>query len=472
MKSIQFLILIIFSGLATTGQTMVQKTDSVSRLVQQYFNGRSPDKMYELTGEGFRKMITRETFRRLGENQLLPLGSMELPVFEKITGDVVKYKVKFTDATLSLVISLDEKDKINTFLFQPYIEETKKKVAVPTSNKRKTPLDIQVDSAVRSYIERDAATGLSIGILRNGEQYFYNYGELKKGSSQLPTENSLYEIGSITKTFTAILLADAVQSGMIRLNDPVSRYLPDSVGPLTYESKDITVQMLSNHSSGLPRMPVNFTKYASDPFNPYKLYGVNQLFEFYKQFKPYRIPGSGYEYSNLAVGTLGVILEKIHDKTYDQLITEKICRPLKMMDTHQFIQKTDSQRIAIGYNEQGIYNGPWDFQAFAGAGALRSSASDMIKYAAANISTGHPALHKAIQATHRETFTEGNTKTALGWIIIRPGTNEVLFHNGGTGGYRSYLAVNKEKKLAVIVLSNTNIGVDGIGNVLMKVLEN
>jgi CubicO group peptidase (beta-lactamase class C family) len=471
MKSILIFIITLCSGFATTGQTKLQKTDSVSRLVHQYFNERTPDKMYELTGEGFQKMITRETFRRLGENQLLPLGSMELPVFEQITGDVVKYKVKFTEATLSLVISLDEKDKINTFLFQPYIEETKKKVEAPTSNPRKSPLDIQVDAAVRSYIERLAATGLSIGILRNGEQYFYNYGELRKGSSQLPTENSLYEIGSITKTFTAILLTEAVQSGRIRLNDPVSKYLPDSVGPLKYEGKDITIQMLSNHSSGLPRMPANFAKYASDPFNPYKLYGTNQLFEFYKQFKPYRQPGTFYEYSNLAVGTLGVILEKIHNKTYEQLITEKICRPLKMTDTRQFIPKTDSQRVAIGYNEQGTYNGPWDFQAFAGAGALRSSASDMLKFAAANIDTGNSALHKAIQATHLVTFTEGNTKTALGWIIIRPGINEVLFHNGGTGGYRSYLAINKEKKFAVIVLSNTNIGVDGIGNELMKLLE-
>lgn len=471
MKTISGLLFFFLSAFPAGGQTLLQRTDSVSRLVRQYFNERSPEKIYALTGEGFRKMIAAETFRRIGENQLLPLGSMEQPVYEKITGDVVKYKVKFTEATLSLFISLDDQDKISTFLFQPYVDETKKKGEVQTSNQRTTLLDIAVDSAVRSYIELAATTGLSLGILRNGEVYYYNYGEKRKGAGELPTENTLYEIGSITKTFTAILLADAVQNNKIRLNDPVNKYLPDSINRLEFEGQPVTIQMLSNHSSGLPRMPLNFSRYAANPFNPYRQYAVTQLFEFYKQFKPYRKPGSVFEYSNLAVATLGVILEKIHRKPFGQLVIEKICQPLNMNDTRQFIAPADSLRVAPGYNEQGVLNGPWDFQAFAAAGALRSTAADMLKYAVANINTGNTALHKAIQSTHHVTFSEGTTKTALGWIIIKPGKEEVLFHNGGTGGYRSYLAINKNQKFAVVVLSNTNIGVDLIGNTLVKALE-
>src|SRR5688572_15825779 len=102
MKTISVLLFFFLSSFFAGGQTQLHRTDSVSRLVRQYFNERSPDKIYALTGEGFRKMIAAETFRRIGENQLLPLGSMEQPVYEKITGDVVKYKVKFTEATLSL----------------------------------------------------------------------------------------------------------------------------------------------------------------------------------------------------------------------------------------------------------------------------------------------------------------------------------------------------------------------------------
>ena len=196
-------------------------------------------------------------------------------------------------------------------------------------------------------------------------------------------------------------------------------------------------------------MPANFDTYSGDFRNPYKNYGNQQLFGFYKTFKPVRKPGTVYEYSNLAVGTLGVILEKIYNRPFEQLLVGKICDPLNLKDTRQFIRKNDSARVAAGYNDQGIYNGPWDFKAFAAAGSIRSTAARYDSVHQANLGEAPPALNKAIQLTHIPTFTDGGSKTALGWHLIKPGTDEVLFHNGGTGGYRSYLAINTAKKFAV-----------------------
>src|SRR5207244_1996226 len=124
---------------------------------------------------------------------------------------------------------------------------------VKSDNRLLTALDKQVDSAVRPYINLAITTGVSIGILRNGKMYFYNYGETAKGNKKLPNQHTIYEIGSISKTFTATLLADAVSNGKISLGDPVSKYLPARIPALEFEGVPVTIKMLSNHSSGIPR---------------------------------------------------------------------------------------------------------------------------------------------------------------------------------------------------------------------------
>src|ERR1039457_5651467 len=184
-------------------------------------------------------------------------------------------------------------------------------------------------------------------------------------------------------------------------------------------------------------MPSNF--HPSDNGNPYKDYDNNDLFSFYKNFKPIRKPGEKYEYSNLAVGTLGVILERVNQEDYEALFLKTICKPLHMSETKEFLLQDDSAKFAKGYNEEGVYNSQWDFKALAAAGAIRSTTSDLMKYAKANLGDAPPKLYKAIQLTHEITFTEGTTKISLAWHYIKPGNDEVIFHNGGTGGYHKFI---------------------------------
>ena len=465
-------LLLLCISFVSSAQNNQRKIDSVCNLVKRHFNNKDANGLYALTGQAFQKVLTPVKFKEVTNSNLFPLGEILQAVYEKEQEGVSKYKVVFGSGQLAMYLKLDEKDKLETLLFNEYIDErSRKTVKVPSTNKLQTALDKKVHTAAQSYITLEATTGMSIGILKDGKTFFYHYGETEKGKKKLPGEKTIYEIGSISKTFTAILLANAVNEGKLNLNDPINKHMPSAIPVIQFMDEPVTIKMLANHSSGLPRMPANFTSFVNDPLNPYKNYGVEQLYNFYTSYKLDRKPGSSYDYSNLAVGTLGIILENIYKKSYEALLIEKICNPLKMNDTRQFIRKTDSARFAKGYTETGKYNGPWDMKSLAAAGAIRSTITDMLRYAKANLDETSSPLNKAIQSTHNLTFSDGQNQTALGWHLVKPGKDEILFHNGGTGGFRSYLGINKNKKFAVVILSNTAIGTETVGDELMKWLE-
>ena len=371
MKKVILLLSLILSDKFLPAQdSQQQKIDSICQLVKQYFNEKNSTKIYDLTGESFRKQLSLNVFQSLSENNLFPLGEMKSTEFESYADGVSKFKVSFTSMKLGFFISLDKKDKIETFLFKPYLDEfARKKDRVPTTNVLITALDKEVDSAVQPYISLQATVGLSIGILKDGRTIFYGYGETARGNGQIPNEHTIFEIGSLSKTFTSILLADAINDGKVQLDDPINKYLPDSIPLLQYEGIPVTIKTLANHSSGIPRMPSNF--HSSDNFNPYKDYDQSNMFHFYRNFKPVRKPGEKYEYSNIAVGTLGVILERVNHEKYETLFIKTICKPLGMNETREFLLSNDSAKFAKGYSEDGDFKSQWDFKALAPAGGIR-----------------------------------------------------------------------------------------------------
>jgi CubicO group peptidase (beta-lactamase class C family) len=266
------------------------------------------------------------------------------------------------------------------------------------------------------------------------------------------------------------MLGLTVGEGKISLDDPVNKYLPDSIPPLQYQGKTATIRNLSNHTSGIPRMPSNFQQTVVNNKDPYMNYTIRDLYQFLHALKLDRAPGSKFEYSNVGVGLLGTILQKLYGKTYEDLLLTLIAGPLKMADTRVTIRQQDSARFAAGYDDKGVYNGPWNLSAaFAGAGAIRSTAQDMLKYAAAEMGgPGVPAsLSKAMQLTQTLTFQDGQTRIGLGWIFLTAAGDDILFHNGGTGGYRTYIGIDPKKKIAVVLLSNCGLGVDEEGGKLM-----
>ena len=330
-------------------------------------------------------------------------------------------------------------------------------------------MDKQVDEIARPYIQKTNTVGLSIGIIKNGQMSVYNYGETARGNNQLPTANTIFEIGSITKTFTATLLSFYANEGKVKLTDLITKYLPDSV-KANPALNGITLLQLSNHTSGLARIPENLQFDSAGAANPYKSYSKRLLYSYLKKCKLNSNPGERYAYSNLGFGLLGTILSQVSGKTFDQMVQEVICNPLGMKNTAQHLSSIQQPRLAKVYSQYGEATVPWDFDALAALGALRSTLNDMLIYAKVNMNDGADRLAKAFGQTHEVTYSK-DTKIALGWHIITVDGVEYIFHNGSTYGSSSFLAFNADNKLAVVVLSNSAESTDAIGTGLIKKLQ-
>jgi CubicO group peptidase (beta-lactamase class C family) len=467
--SVFFLFLTIYTSQGWAQSRQQFKTDSVFKLVKQYVNHKQADSLYTLTGKKFRDELSINDFRSVCELQIFPLDAIkQTSLMSFVNNKLATYKIEFPAVTLELLLTLDEQDKIELFVFQPYKIPRADKASVLSSNKMISDIDKKVDSAARPYILKANTVGLSIGILRYDVIKSYNYGETVRGNHKLPNENSIYEIGSITKTFTATLLAWYANAGKLKLNDPITKYLPDSVranGAL----RNITLVMLSNHTSGLPRLPDNMQTRAVDPQNPYKYYSKEQLYGYLKSCKISSTPGEKYAYSNLGAGLLGTILEQVSGKSFEDMVKDIICSPLEMYSTGQHIESLFNSHLVTEYNDDGEQTPMWEFDALAAAGCLRSSVVDLLSFARVNMYPGITPLAKAVAVTQKITFSKDVT-IALGWHIIKVNNTDYYFHNGGTYGSSSFLAWNTAKNLAVVVLSNCGESVDEVGLAILKKL--
>jgi len=447
------------------------KTDSVFQLVKKAFNARQTATIYAMAGDNFHKNIDANKFRNIAEQNLYTLGEMKATsLISFVNNKVATYKVNFsTNLIFQLLISLDDNDKLDLFLFQPYTDvATLKTETVATSNPLNSVLDKEIDTVARQYIQKINTVGLSIGIFKDGKTHTYNYGEITQGLGQLPNENSLFEIGSITKTFTATLLAYYVNEGKVKLSDPITKYLPDSVAS-NPELGEITLLDLINHTSGLAVQPDNLDL-VTDPQNPFKKYNRQMLFAYLKKCKLNTIPGEKYAYSNAGVGLLGVILENVSERTYSHMVAEYITGPLAMSSTVQKMTPELELRFVTLYNDEGQQTSRWDFDALAAAGSLRSTVSDLLTYAEANMEGRTTKLAKAMELTHHITYNK-DVKLGMAWHMIIVNGVEYYFHNGGTYGSSSFLTFNKQKDVAVVVFSNSGQSTDNVGVEILKKLQ-
>ncbi|MFZ1675907.1 MAG: serine hydrolase, partial [Saprospiraceae bacterium] len=222
-----------------------------------------------------------------------------------------------------------------------------------------------------------------------------------------------------------------------------------------------TLGNLSDHTSSLPRMPDNFS--PADALNPYADYSVEQLYSFLSSYQLTRKIGSEYEYSNLAVGLLGHILALKAGTSYEDLLVKTITAPLHMEETRITFSPTMKKNLAIGHT-MGMEVPNWDLPTLAGAGAIRSSVSDMLKYLSAQIGLTPTSLNTAMQLTHQPRHDKANgNSVGLGWHIAPGGQHEIIWHNGATGGYTAFVGFCNDTKTGVAVFTNSSDNVDDIG---------
>lgn len=313
------------------------------------------------------------------------------------------------------------------------------------------------------------SVGIVVGVITPEGRRNVAYGHLAQGDSRPLNADTVFEIGSATKVFTALLLADMVEHGQVALDDPVSKYLPKAVKMPERNGRSITLVDLGTHTSGLPRLPGNMA--PKDPGNPYADYSVEQLYQFLSQYSLTRDVGSKYEYSNLGGGLLGHALALRAGTSYESLVVSRICDPLTMKSTRITLSPEMKARLAVGHNAgmEPVEN--WDLPTLAGAGALRSTVNDLLDFLSANLGFTKSALAPAMAAmlkTRRPTG-QPNLEVALGWHIFTSNGKEIIWHNGGTGGYRSFMGYDPAARIGVVALSNaeTEGGVDDIGRHLL-----
>ena len=319
------------------------------------------------------------------------------------------------------------------------------------------------DSVVRAMLARRVAAfsdsgqhgaGIVVGLLdANGIRRIVALGV---------DTGAVFEIGSITKVFTASVLSDMVARREVKLDDPVANYLPRAVH-MPVRGRPISLLDLATQVSGLPRLPDNLA--PRDQSNPYADYSVQQMYEFLSRYQLPRDPGATYEYSNLGVGLLGHALALKAGMSYEQLVKRRILAPLGMRETAITFTPAMRARLAPGHDGEGNVVPNWDLPTLAGAGALRSTARDMLTFLAANLDTSATPMARALRQTHnpRHATANANLKVGLAWHILSRPVGNIVWHNGGTGGYRTFAGFDPARRISVVVLSNVNRSVDDLG---------
>ena len=330
------------------------------------------------------------------------------------------------------------------------------------------PSDSALLAIIKQRVDMGRSSGLVVGLLEpDGRTRVVAYNERKHGEPAFDGR-TIFEIGSITKAFTGALLADMVARGEVKLDDPVQKYLPANVRMPTRGDKQITLLHLATQSSGLPRLPANMKPQNSA--NPYADYTVDQMYAFLSSHELGRDIGAQYEYSNLGVGLLGHVLALRAGKSYEQLIKERILDPLGMRSTSITLSEAQQKLLAPGHSQAGDVVSNWDLPTFAGAGALRSNVEDMLRFLAANLDTVN-ALSRNLRGAIVGQRAAGSAMMdiGLGWHIRKFADGKrIVWHNGGTGGYRTIAAFDPVSRRGVVVLTNSQHGADDIGFHLLE----
>lgn len=309
--------------------------------------------------------------------------------------------------------------------------------------------NMTMKALLQEYVDANGAVGAAVGLIDQGEIQFFYYGKKTIQDDELISENTIFEIGSITKVFTTLLLMDMVANGDVQLDEPIETYLPGIKIP-EFEGKKITLRHLATHHSGLPSLPDNFK--PKNPMNPYEDYTTENLYHFLSHYTLQRAPGEIFEYSNVGMGLLGHILSKKAGVKYEELVRKRICEKIGMKNTTITLSKEMEKHFAKGYHQK--QEMPyWDFPTLAGAGALRSNIKDMTQFLAASMGLlGNAPISDLLKQCHKQQYGD----VALGWMISHSDNGDIIWHNGGTGGFRTFLGLNPKTQKGIVILSNTS----------------
>ena len=337
------------------------------------------------------------------------------------------------------------------------------------------PTRVVDDAAIRGMLAQRIDTdrrnvGMVVGVIEPGGQRIVSHGTFGVSDARPVDADTIFEIGSITKVFTSLLLADMVERGEVRLDDAVTKHLPAGVRVPERDGRAITLVDLSTHTSGLPRLPPNLI--VANPDNPYADYTTTQLYESLSAYTLPRAIGSQFEYSNLGAGLLGHALAHRAGSDYESVVRTRILAPLQMTATSVTLSAGQRSRLARGHNQRRDPAGNWDLGTLAGAGGLRSNVRDMMRFLDVFV-TGRPNPFAAAAAMMRtvDRPAMGAMSMGLGWQMLKRQEGDIYFHGGMTGGYAAFVGFMPARQTGVVVLSNMLGGVTGVDDIGLHLLD-
>lgn len=315
------------------------------------------------------------------------------------------------------------------------------------------PTDTEVAALIDARIASRRGEGIVVGLLDSAA----NPRIVARGPVTIGVPfdgRTIFEIGSISKVFTATILADMVSKGEVSLDDPAEKYLPAGARMPERSGRKITLRDLATHSSGLPRLPDNMP--FGNPADPYADYTERLLLDFLGRYQLTRDIGSNVEYSNVGFGLLGYLLGRAASTDYATLLRQRITGPLVMRDTVIILSPEQQARFAQGHDQYMRSAAPWTLPALAGAGAIRSTADDMMVFLRAMMDPKSPiAPAMKIATAAQRPMGPAGQEIGLAWMISKPvDDRQILLHNGGTGGFRAMMVLEPARRRGAVVLTN------------------
>jgi serine-type D-Ala-D-Ala carboxypeptidase/endopeptidase len=312
------------------------------------------------------------------------------------------------------------------------------------------------DASLRRLVERGAVVGMVVALLRGDERRVRSYGTVAAGRPAPPGPDTVFEIGSVTKTFTALLLHEMAGRGEVALDDPIGRHLPPEVPTPTLGSRSITLLDLVTHTARLPNNGRTLIRQAlRDQKHPFARYSVEDLHGDVARARIRRRIGERVRYSNLGFGLLGHLLARAAGSSYDTLVTERITGPLGLADTA--VHPSDRTRYARGHMNRRTPAPDCEIPTLGGAGALRSTARDMVAPLRAHIDPSTTPLEGPLEDVQRlrVEVARGRHGIASAWLLRRGERGTVAWHNGGTPGFGSFVGFDRRAGAGIVVLTNT-----------------
>lgn len=338
-------------------------------------------------------------------------------------------------------------------------------------------LDARLAGAAQQYLTTRPQGALVIGVVQHGRTAVFGFGHLPDGSS--PTADTVYEIGSLSKVLTGLTLADRVVNGEVTLDAMLGDLIPSTLSDYEGGTRAgsaialITLEQLVTHTSGLPRLPAGLTQDELASADPYAAYDLDRLWQDLATTQLENAPGVGFAYSNFGAGVLGQVLARRSGLDYADLVAERVLVPLALADTTLTLSDAQRARLAPGFvlgSDAPAAN--WDLNALAPAGGFKSTARDLTALIAASLAAdgGDRAIDRALVESRTVLYKGWDQNLAYGWIVQdQIWGQRVAWHNGGTGGYTSYLAIDFEHDAGIVLLSNYgdalagNDDLDGFG---------